>query len=255
MNVQFAVKDDDVYIIEVNPRASRTVPFVAKATGVPIAKIAARLMAGELLSDFKLGGKISTTPPKLAHVAVKEAVFPFARFPGVDTILGPEMKSTGEVMGIASDFGHAFAKSQIGSGTKVPLSGRVFISVRERDKAHIIDLARRLSELGFDIVATRGTARALEDQEVPVKTINKVLEGRPHIVDAMANDEIDLVFNTTEGVQSIADSYSLRRTALTQSIPYYTTVAGARAALMAIEAMSTGGLEVAPLQSYFSTSV
>jgi carbamoyl-phosphate synthase large subunit len=254
MNVQFAVKDDEVYIIEVNPRASRTVPFVAKATGVPIAKVAARLMAGELLGNFKLGKKISAAPPEHAHVAVKEAVFPFARFPGVDTILGPEMKSTGEVMGIDNDFGHAFAKSQIGGGTKVPLLGRAFISVRERDKANIIDLARRLSELGFEIVATRGTARALKDQGVPVKTINKVLEGRPHVVDAMANDEIDLVFNTTEGVQSIADSYSLRRTALTQAIPYYTTVAGARAALMAIEAMSDGGLEVAPLQSYFSTS-
>ena len=254
MNVQFAVKDDEVYIIEVNPRASRTVPFVAKATGVPIAKVAARLMAGELLSSFQLGESAAATPPEHNHVAVKEAVFPFARFPGVDTILGPEMKSTGEVMGIDSDFGHAFAKSQIGGGTKVPLSGRVFISVRDRDKADIIDLARRLSELGFDIVATRGTARALEDQEIPVRTINKVLEGRPHIVDAMANDEIDLVFNTTEGVQSIADSYSLRRTALTQAIPYYTTVAGARAALMAIEAMSAGGLEVAPLQSYFKTS-
>ena len=254
MNVQFAVKDDEVYIIEVNPRASRTVPFVAKATGVPIAKVAARLMAGELLADFGLGEKMAATPPELGHIAIKEAVFPFARFPGVDTILGPEMKSTGEVMGIDKDFGHAFAKSQIAGGTKVPLSGRVFISVRERDKADIIDLARRLSELGFVIVATRGTARALEDQEIPVVTVNKVLEGRPHIVDAMANDEIALVFNTTEGVQSIADSYSLRRTALTQAIPYYTTVAGARAALMAIEAMSAGGLEVAPLQSYFNTS-
>ena len=255
MNVQFAVKDDEVYIIEVNPRASRTVPFVAKATGVPIAKIAARLMAGETLASFGLGETAATAAaPELSHVAIKEAVFPFARFPGVDTILGPEMKSTGEVMGLDKDFGHAFAKSQLGGGTKVPLSGRVFISVRERDKASVIDLAKRLSELGFEIVATRGTARALEDQEVPVRTINKVLEGRPHIVDAMANDEIDLVFNTTEGVQSIADSYSLRRTALTQRIPYYTTVAGARAALMAIEAMSTGGLEVAPLQSYFNTS-
>jgi carbamoyl-phosphate synthase large subunit len=254
MNTQFAVKDDEVYIIEVNPRASRTVPFVAKATGVPIAKVAARLMAGELLADFELGEKMAATPPEHGHIAIKEAVFPFARFPGVDTILGPEMKSTGEVMGIDKDFGHAFAKSQLGGGTKVPLSGRVFISVRERDKADIIDLARRLTELGFDIVATRGTARALEDQEVPVTTINKVLEGRPHIVDAMANNEIDLVFNTTEGVQSIADSYSLRRTALTQAIPYYTTVAGARAALLAIEAMGSGGLEVAPLQSYFNTS-
>jgi carbamoyl-phosphate synthase large subunit len=254
MNVQFAVKDDEVYIIEVNPRASRTVPFVAKATGIPIAKIAARLMAGELLASFGLGESGAATAPELKHVAIKEAVFPFARFPGVDTILGPEMKSTGEVMGLDTDFGHAFAKSQLGGGTKIPTSGRVFISVRERDKAAVIDLARRLSELGFEIVATRGTARALEDQEIPVRTINKVLEGRPHIVDAMANDEIDLVFNTTEGVQSIADSYSLRRTALTQAIPYYTTVAGARAALMAIEAMSAGGLEVAPLQSYFNTS-
>ena len=255
MNVQFAVKDDEVYIIEVNPRASRTVPFVAKATGIPIAKVAARLMAGESLASFGLGETVATAvAPELSHVAIKEAVFPFARFPGVDTILGPEMKSTGEVMGLDKDFGHAFAKSQLGGGTKVPLSGRVFISVRDRDKASVIDLAKRLSELGFEIVATRGTARALEDQEVPVRTINKVLEGRPHIVDAMANDEIDLVFNTTEGVQSIADSYSLRRTALTQRIPYYTTVAGARAALMAIEAMSTGGLEVAPLQSYFNTS-
>ncbi|NKB49390.1 MAG: carbamoyl-phosphate synthase large subunit [Alphaproteobacteria bacterium] len=254
MNVQFAVKDDEVYIIEVNPRASRTVPFVAKATGIPIAKVAARLMAGESLASFGLGESAAATAPELSHVAIKEAVFPFARFPGVDTILGPEMKSTGEVMGLDSDFGHAFAKSQLGGGTKVPTSGRVFISVRERDKASMIDLARRLSELGFEIVATRGTARALEDQEVPVRTINKVLEGRPHIVDAMANNEIDLVFNTTEGAQSIADSYSLRRTALTQSIPYYTTVAGARAALMAIEAMSAGGLEVAPLQSYFNTS-
>ncbi|MDH3739641.1 MAG: carbamoyl-phosphate synthase large subunit, partial [Alphaproteobacteria bacterium] len=254
MNVQFAVKDDEVFIIEVNPRASRTVPFVAKATGVPIAKVAARLMAGETLSGFGLGESATATLPELSHVAIKESVFPFARFPGVDTILGPEMKSTGEVMGLDKDFGHAFAKSQLGGGTKVPNSGRVFISVRDRDKAAVIDLAKRLSELGFEIVATRGTARALEDQEVPVRNINKVLEGRPHIVDAMANDEIHLVFNTTEGGQSIADSYSLRRTALTQRIPYYTTVAGARAALMAIEAMRDGGLEVAPLQSYFNTS-
>ena len=258
MNVQFAVKIEDgqpiVYVLEVNPRASRTVPFVAKATGVPIAKIAARLMAGELLAGFGLGRTGAAMAPAHSHVAIKEAVFPFARFPGVDTILGPEMKSTGEVMGLDKDFGHAFAKSQLGGGTKVPVSGRVFISVRDRDKASVIDLARRLSQLGFEIVATRGTARALEDQEVPVRSINKVLEGRPHIVDAMANNEIHLVFNTTEGVRSIADSYSLRRTALTQSIPYYTTIAGARAALMAIEAMSTGGLEVAPLQSYFNTS-
>ncbi|MCZ6591955.1 MAG: carbamoyl-phosphate synthase large subunit [Alphaproteobacteria bacterium] len=254
MNVQFAIKDNEVYIIEVNPRASRTVPFVAKATGVAIAKVAARLMTGELLNDFELGENAAAAPPEHSHVAIKEAVFPFARFPGVDTILGPEMKSTGEVMGLDNDFGHAFAKSQLGGGTKVPVSGRVFISVRDRDKPAMIELARRLSDLGFGVVATQGTARFLTEAGINAETINKVLEGRPHIVDAMANDEIDLVFNTTEGVQSIADSYSLRRTALTLHIPYYTTVAGARAALLAIEAMSAGGLEVAPLQSYFNAS-
>ncbi len=248
MNVQYAVKDDEVYLIEVNPRASRTVPFVAKATGVPIAKVAARIMAGEMLADFEL----PDIREQLGHVAVKEAVFPFARFPGVDILLGPEMKSTGEVMGLDRDFGHAFAKSQLGGGTKVPTSGRVFISVRDRDKPSMVDLARRLIGLGFEIVATSGTARVLEAEGVEVEIINKVLEGRPHIVDAMQNGEIQLVFNTTEGASSISDSYSLRRNALTLKIPYYTTVAGARAAVASIEAMHSGGLEVAPLQSYFS---
>jgi carbamoyl-phosphate synthase large subunit len=248
MNVQYAVKDGEVYLIEVNPRASRTVPFVAKATGVQIAKIAARVMAGERLAEFDLPD--NTIAP--AHIAVKEAVFPFARFPGVDTILGPEMKSTGEVMGLDRDFGRAFAKSQIGSGTIVPASGRVFISVRERDKPAMVDLSRRLSAMGFEIVATSGTARHLAAAGVTVETVNKVLEGRPHIVDAMQNGEIQLVFNTSEGASSISDSYSLRRTTLTQKIPYYTTVAGARAAVAAIEAMRSGGLEVAPLQSYFN---
>ncbi|MBS29192.1 MAG: carbamoyl phosphate synthase large subunit [Alphaproteobacteria bacterium] len=249
MNVQYAVKDDEVYLIEVNPRASRTVPFVAKATGVPIAKVAARLMADEMLADFGL----SEAATNNGHIAVKEAVFPFARFPGVDTILGPEMKSTGEVMGLDRDFGQAFAKSQIGSGTTVPVGGRVFISVRERDKAAMVDLAQRLSAMGFEIVATSGTARHLAAEGVTVETVNKVLEGRPHIVDAMQDGEIQLVFNTTEGASSIADSYSLRRTALTQKIPYYTTVAGARAAVASIDALRSGGLEVAPLQSYFSS--
>jgi len=249
MNVQYAVKDEEVYLIEVNPRASRTVPFVAKATGVAIAKIAARLMAGEMLADFDL--QDHSIPP--GHVAVKEAVFPFARFPGVDTILGPEMKSTGEVMGLDRDFGHAFAKSQLGSGTVVPVGGRVFISVRERDKDAMVELSRGLVEMGFEIVATSGTARHLAENGIPVDTINKVLEGRPHIVDAMQNGDIQLVFNTTEGARSIADSYSLRRTALNQRIPYYTTVAGARAAVASIRAMRSGALEVAPLQSYFST--
>ena len=253
MNIQFAVKDDDIYIIEVNPRASRTVPFVAKATGVPLAKIAARLTVNELLSDFGLGESGVSKATKSSHLAIKEAVFPFARFPGVDTILGPEMKSTGEVMGLDKDFGHAFAKSQLASGLKIPISGNVFISVRDRDKPNALVLAKSLTELGFNIVATRGTAKALEKNNIPVKIVNKVLEGRPHIVDSMTNEEIDLVINTTEGNQSKADSYSLRRTALTKNIPYYTTIAGANAILLAIRSMISGGLEVTPLQAYFSS--
>ena len=253
MNIQFAVKDDDIYIIEVNPRASRTVPFVAKATGVPLAKIAARLTVNELLSDFGLGESGVSKATKSSHLAIKEAVFPFARFPGVDTILGPEMKSTGEVMGLDKDFGHAFAKSQLASGLKIPISGNVFISVRDRDKPNALVLAKSLTELGFNIVATRGTAKALEKNDIPVKIVNKVLEGRPHIVDSMTNEEIDLVINTTEGNQSKADSYSLRRTALTKNIPYYTTIAGANAILLAIRSMISGGLEVTPLQAYFSS--
>jgi len=255
MNIQFAVKDENIYIIEVNPRASRTVPFVAKATGVQIAKLAARLMVNQLLSEFGLGEHGIPRAPVSSHVAIKEAVFPFARFPGVDTILGPEMKSTGEVMGLDKDFGHAFAKSQLASGVKIPISGNVFISVRDRDKLNALILAERLIELGFKIFATRGTAAALEKNHIPVKIVNKVLEGRPHIVDSMTNDEIDLVINTTEGNQSIADSYSLRRTALTQNIPYYTTIAGANAALLVIQSMNSGGLEVAPLQAYFNSGI
>jgi carbamoyl-phosphate synthase large subunit len=247
MNVQFAVKDGDVYVLEVNPRASRTVPFVAKATGVPIAKIAARVMIGERLADF--------VPPTGRangnHVAVKEAVFPFARFPGVDLILGPEMKSTGEVMGLDSDFGRAFAKSQLGSGTELPLSGKVFVSVRDGDKAALVEPCRQLVEWGFELVATRGTGATLGESGLEVTIVNKVREGRPDIVDEMRSGRIQLVFNTTEGTQAIADSFSLRRTALTNNIPYYTTVAGARAAVQAIGALRRGNLEVAPLQSYF----
>jgi len=245
MNVQYAVKDRTVFVLEVNPRASRTVPFVAKAIGVPVAKIAARLMAGARLSEFAL------TKPRLKHVAVKEAVFPFARFPGVDLILGPEMKSTGEVMGLDSDFGRAFAKSQLGSGTDLPLTGRVFVSVRDRDKPAIVEPCRRLAEMGFALVATRGTAQFLKSAGIEVELVNKVLEGRPHIVDRMLSGEVQLIFNTTEGAQAIADSFSLRRSALTIGIPYYTTVAGARAAVQAIAALRAGGLEVAALQSYF----
>ena len=248
MNVQFAVKDGSVFILEVNPRASRTVPFVAKATGVPIAKIAARIMAGEKLSDFPLDA------PGSDHVAVKEAVFPFARFPGVDIILGPEMRSTGEVMGIDADFGRAFAKSQLGAGTILPLAGTVFVSVRDRDKPVMAVLARRLVDMGFRILATRGTAVHLRNAGLPVDVVNKVLQGRPHIVDAMKSGDVQLVFNTTEGAQAVADSFSIRETALVNKIPHYTTPQGARAAVEAIQALRAGPLEVAPLQDYFKAS-
>ena len=247
MNVQYAIKDSDVYVIEVNPRASRTVPFVAKATGVPIAKIAARVMAGEKLSDFDLdGGRIG------AHVAVKEAVFPFARFPGVDVMLGPEMKSTGEVMGLDSEFARAFAKAQLGAGVDLPRGGTVFVSVRDADKPAMVDLARELTAMEFAILATGGTAKFLASHDIAVRRINKVLEGSPHIVDAMIDGEVDLIFNTTEGRIAIEDSFSLRRTALMRAIPYFTTVAGARAATRAIAAIRAGSLDVAPLQSYFT---
>jgi carbamoyl-phosphate synthase large subunit len=248
MNVQFAIKGETVYILEVNPRASRTVPFVAKATGMPVAKIAARAMAGELLADLL---KTYACTAVGNHVAVKEAVFPFARFPGVDIILGPEMKSTGEVMGIDTDFGRAFAKSQLGSGTAVPVDGKVFISVRDCDKAAMVEVGRRLRDMGFAIVATSGTAAALNAAGVEAEPVKKMREGRPHIVDSIISGDIQLVFNTTEGAKAIADSYALRRSALVRKIPYYTTVAGAKASVEAISAIRAGGLEVAPLQSYF----
>jgi carbamoyl-phosphate synthase large subunit len=244
MNVQYAIQNGDIFVLEVNPRASRTVPFVAKAIGLPVAGIASRVMAGEPLSSFKL------TPSKKSHIAVKEAVLPFNRFPGVDTVLGPEMKSTGEVMGLDSDFGRAFAKSQIGSGTKLPLSGTVFISVKDADKDLAASSAGNLIRMGFDIVATRGTAKYFQAAGLPVRQVNKVLEGRPHIVDAMKNGEICLVFNTTDGSQALADSASIRKTALQLKIPYCTTMAGAAALTQAIESLKTGSLEVAPLQSY-----
>ena len=252
MNVQFAIKGETVYILEVNPRASRTVPFVAKATGMPVAKIAARAMAGELLADLL---KTYACTAVGNHVAVKEAVFPFARFPGVDIILGPEMKSTGEVMGIDTDFGRAFAKSQLGSGTAVPVDGKVFISVRDCDKAAMVEVGRRLRDMGFAIVATSGTAAALNAAGVEAEPVKKMREGRPHIVDSIISGDIQLVFNTTEGAKAIADSYALRRSALVRKIPYYTTVAGAKAAVEAISAIRAGGLEVAPLQSYFTRPI
>ena len=244
MNVQFAVKDGEIYVIEVNPRASRTVPFVAKAIGRPVAKIAARVMAGESLAGFEVDFR------SMRHVAVKEAVFPFARFPGVDVLLGPEMKSTGEVMGLDRDFEHAFAKAQIAAGTRLPAGGKVFISVRDQDKPAFVEMARQLSGIGFEILATRGTGETLSAAGLPVTVVNKVLEGRPHIVDAINNGDVDLIFNTTEGAQAIADSYSLRRAALTHKVPYCTTAAGARACVKAIARLLAGPLEVAALQTY-----
>jgi carbamoyl-phosphate synthase large subunit len=245
MNVQFAIQDNDVYVLEVNPRASRTVPFVAKAIGYPIAAIAARVMAGEALSSFGLERR------ELKHIAVKEAVFPFARFPGVDTILGPEMRSTGEVMGLDTSFDRAFAKSQIAGGTKVPVSGTVFVSVRESDKALIVDSVAQLLDMGFRVIATGGTRDYLAGHGLNVERVNKVLEGRPHIVDEMKNGNVHLVFNTTEGAQALKDSFAIRRTALTMKIPYYTTAWGAGAATQGIAAVKSGSLDVAPLQSYF----
>jgi len=249
MNVQYAIKDEAIYVLEVNPRASRTVPFVAKATGVPVAKIGARVMAGARLSDFRLDDQ-AIAP----HVAVKEAVFPFNRFPDVDTILGPEMKSTGEVMGLDSSFERAFAKSQLGAGVKLPDKGGVLLSVRDSDKAAAVNVARRLVDLGFTIRATRGTAARLREAGLQVTVVNKVLEGRPHCVDAIRSGEVQLVINTAAGAQSVSDSFDIRRSALTHGVPHYTTIAGARAAAHAIAAMRTGALEVAPLQSYFRGS-
>ena len=245
MNIQFAVQGTTVFLLEVNPRASRTVPFVAKATGIPIAKIAARVMAGETIASFDLGDT-----PQIKHVAVKEAVFPFARFPGVDIILGPEMKSTGEVMGLDDTFEKAFAKSQLGAGVKLPTAGTAFISVKESDKAEIVDIAQRLTDQGFAIIATSGTADHLRGHGIQVTTVNKVMEGRPHCVDSILSGEVQLVMNTTEGAVAIADSFSIRRSALTNNVPHYTTMAGASAAVDAIKALQTGALEVKALQDY-----
>ncbi|PHR94261.1 MAG: carbamoyl phosphate synthase large subunit [Robiginitomaculum sp.] len=242
MNVQYAVKGDKVYLIEVNPRASRTVPFVAKAIGIPVANIAAKVMAGHKLSEFDL-----TRRPR-AKYAVKEAVFPFARFPGVDTVLGPEMRSTGEVMGLADSFGLAFAKSQLGGGVTLPSSGTAFISVKDGDKQGMVVVAKDLTALGFKVIATGGTAKYLQAAGVDVEAVKKVHEGRPHIVDAIKNGKIDLMFNTTWGKQSQKDSFSLRRAALTGKVPYYTTAAGARAALAAIQALAKDDYGVISLQ-------
>jgi carbamoyl-phosphate synthase large subunit len=248
MNVQFAVKDEEVYLIEVNPRASRTVPFVAKATGKPIAKIAARVMAGEALGGF---GEI---PRDLGYIAVKGPVFPFARFPGTDPVLGPEMKSTGEVMGIDGDFDIAFAKALLGAGMALPQGGTAFISVKDADKDNIVPAAEKLVELGFRIIATGGTTAHLAAKGIPVERVNKVAQGRPHIVDRLLDGEVDLVFNTTEGWQSLKDSHSIRTTALQRKVPYFTTAPASLAAARSIEAVRGHALEVASLQSYYSAT-
>ncbi|MBF5091776.1 carbamoyl-phosphate synthase large subunit [Novosphingobium sp. NBM11] len=246
MNIQFAVKDGEVYLIEVNPRASRTVPFVAKAIGQPIAKFAARIMAGETLAD------LPAIRREVDHMAVKEAVFPFARFPGVDPVLSPEMKSTGEVMGIDANFPVAFAKAQLGAGVSLPRGGTLFVSVKDSDKAIVLPAVKKLSGLGFHIVATGGTARYLADAGVSVERINKVAEGRPHIVDRIIDGDIALIFNTTEGWQSHKDSQSIRGSALSGKVPYFTTAAASVAAAAAIEALQSADLAVRPLQDYYS---
>ena len=245
MNVQYAVKDGNVYVLEVNPRASRTAPFVSKATGRPLAKIAARVMAGKSLAELGISGDIVPD-----YYSVKEAVFPFVKFPGVDTLLGPEMKSTGEVMGIGDSFAQAFAKSQMGASVKLPKAGNAFVSVRDTDKKHVVNAAEKLYKAGFGLLATAGTAVFLEEKGIPVKRVNKVKDGRPHIVDAIKNGEVQLVINTTQGAQAVADSFSIRRESLMHGIAYYTTAAGANAAVDAIIVLNEQELQVKPLQDY-----
>jgi carbamoyl-phosphate synthase large subunit len=250
LNIQFAIKNETVYVLEVNPRASRTVPFVSKAIGVPLAKHATKIMLGRTLVDLGFAEE-----REVSHIAIKEAVFPFIKFPGVDVLLGPEMKSTGEVMGIDRDFRKAYVKAQIAAGSPLPTSGKVFISVKNRDKRAALGVAKRLAEMGFSLVATAGTAKLLTLQGMTVEMVHKVGEGyRPNIVDLMKRDEIALVFNTPEDGRARKDSYSIRRTAVTQNIPYYTTVDGAQAALGGIEALLKGEISVQSLQEYHAAA-
>jgi carbamoyl-phosphate synthase large subunit len=243
MNVQFAIQGETVYVLEVNPRASRTVPYVSKATGVPLAKVAARCMAGQSLAAQGVTKEV--IPP---YFSVKEAVFPFIKFPGVDVILGPEMKSTGEVMGVGDTFAEAFVKSQLAASVKLPKSGKAFVSVREEDKAGAVEVARSLVGLGFTVVATRGTAAAITAAGVEVSTVNKVAEGRPHILDMIKNGEINLIVNTVDSRPSVMrDSYSIRHAALQGRVTYYTTIAGARAACLGMQHLAE--LQVYDVQS------
>jgi carbamoyl-phosphate synthase large subunit len=245
INIQFAIKGGEVYVLEVNPRASRTVPFVSKATGIPWAKVAAKLMVGRTLQDLGI-----RTKSKLRHFAVKEAVLPFIKFSGVDTLLGPEMKSTGEVMGIDRTFGLAFAKSQLAANTNLPSGGRVLISVNNNDKGAITSIAGRLRELGFELMATDGTARHLLDHGLEAETAFKVNEGRPSIVDHVKNGDIALIINTPLGKTSVYDELAIRRAAVDYRVPYITTIAGAEATASALEALASGALTVKSLQEY-----
>jgi carbamoyl-phosphate synthase large subunit len=249
LNIQFAIKNDTIYVLEVNPRASRTVPFVSKAIGVPLAKLATRVVLGTRIPDLGV-----REAGELPHVSVKEAVFPFVKFPGVDVILGPEMRSTGEVMGIGREFRTAYLKSQLAAGSTLPRTGKVFVSVRNRDKRAAVNIARSLADMDFALVATQGTAKVLARHGLSVDVIHKVAEGwRPNIVDLMKQGEIVLVINTPEDGRARKDSYLVRRTAIMQNIPYYTTMDGAQAALEAIEAQRAGVLEVRPLQAYYES--
>ena len=248
INVQFAVKNGTVYVLEVNPRASRTVPFVSKATGVSLAKIAAKVMVGHKLKDLGITGE----HPKLGHVAIKEAVFPFAKLPGVDVVLGPEMKSTGEVMGIDSDFGMAYYKAELAAETKLPTSGNVFISVRDEEKMRVIPIARKLSELGFNILATRGTAEALIAMGIKTETVMKVSEGRPHIVDYIKSGKVDLIINVPKGKGPKDDEFQIRRAAVEYKVPYITTIAAAHAAVRAIQRIKESKFTIKSLQEYHS---
>ncbi len=246
INIQFAVKDEKVYILEVNPRASRTIPFVSKSIGVPLAKLAAKIMAGMTLEDLRFTEQVQP-----AHFAVKEAVFPFLKFPGIDTLLGPEMLSTGEVMGISDDFGIAFAKSQISAGNTLPTDGNVFISVKDSDKLRAVEVARRLHTMGFKIIATRGTCIEFIKHNIPSQFVLKMTEGRPNVVDSIINDEIDLIINTTHGKETIRNSFWIRRNALDKQIPYVTTIRGAMAVTKAIEALKQRKVGVKPIQLYY----
>jgi carbamoyl-phosphate synthase large subunit len=250
MNVQFAVKDRVVYVLEVNPRASRTVPFVSKAIGVPLAKVAVQCMIGRSLDE--IGFTAERIP---VHVSVKEAVFPFIKFPGVDTVLGPEMKSTGEVMGIDTTFGAAFAKAQVAAGTRMPNEGMAFVSVPDEDKAAILPVARRLVGCGFTLLATQGTATFLESHGLSVQAVKKVQHGSPNVVDALRRGEVALVINTPEGHEAYRDSFPLRRTALECRVPYFTTIAAAAAAAEGIQTMGHGAFSVRPLQEYHRDDV